>query len=130
MKRILNLTQHLATHEQKAVGVFDLDEWGRKEIANLLTFDTPPTPGEMMRRAYLVAELAGEVLIDNVFEEAMIGGAPFFMPALEAALAKAGLIPVYAFSRRQSVEKTLDDGTVRKIARFSHAGFVKGGLCF
>ena len=49
MKRILNLTQHLATHEQKAVGVFDLDEWGRKEIANLLTFDTPPTPGEMMR---------------------------------------------------------------------------------
>ena len=46
------------------------------------------------------------------------------MAALEAALREKGLTPVYAFSLRESVEETLEDGTVRKVNRFKHLGFV------
>ena len=34
------------------------------------------------------------------------------------------LVPIYAFSVRESVEETLPDGTVHKTACFRHKGFV------
>ena len=58
----------------------------------------------------------------------MIGGAPFFMGALEAALYRRDLTPLYAFSRREVVEKATDDGAVTKTAVFRHEGFVAGGI--
>ena len=58
-------------------------------------------------------------------EAAMIGGAPFFMSALEAALKERGVRAVHAFSRRESGEERLPDGSVRKTQVFRHAGWVE-----
>ena len=58
----------------------------------------------------------------------MIGGAPFFMSALERALLDVGITPLYAFSIRESVEKAAEDGTVTKINVFKHVGFVEANL--
>ena len=54
----------------------------------------------------------------------MIGGAPFFMAALESALRDVGVTPIYAFSKREVVEEPQSDGSVKKTAVFRHAGFV------
>jgi hypothetical protein len=42
---------------------------------------------------------------DGTAIHCMIGGAPFLMGPLEAALLKDNRVPVYAFSVRESVEK-------------------------
>ena len=47
------------------------------------------------------------------------------MPPLEKALRGLGIRPLYAFSVRESVEETLPDGSVRKVAVFRHKGFVE-----
>ena len=119
MAKIINLTQHQATPEQIAADVVDLAPADRARLATLLTFDTLPTRAELDRRASdIVEEFAAG------YGTAMIGGAPFFMSALERALDVRAIDAVYAFSVRESVEETLPDGTVRKTAVFRHRGFV------
>lgn len=59
----------------------------------------------------------------------MVGGAPFFMAPLEAALRAVNIIPVYAFSKRESVEEKQPDGSVKKTQVFKHAGFVPACDC-
>ena len=119
--RILNLTQHPATAEQRAEGVFDLVNEERQALAECLTFDESPTKAEMVKRARTIVSLVVMVRPDD---GVMIGGAPFFMSTLEEEL-KAARIPfAYAFSKRVSEERTLADGTVEKVNRFAHAGWV------
>ena len=115
---IINLTQHQATQEQIAQGVIECTK--ATEVRSLLTFTTIPSQEEMEERAKRIAEIAKEQSCDS----AMIGGAPYFMSSLEKALREVGIKPVYAFSVRQSVEKTLPDGTVQKLNVFKHVGFV------
>lgn len=138
---IMNLTQHKSTPEQRAAGVFDLEEDVHAEVRELLTFDALPTREEIEDRAADIALIAAhfsapEDRANDNYElpagdsggfalQAMIGGAPFLMAALEAALLDQGIRPVYAFSRRESAEETQPDGTVRKTAVFRHAGFVE-----
>lgn len=56
---------------------------------------------------------------------AMIGGAPYMMALLEQALWARGIVPLYAYSERRSVEKTDPiTGEVTKTAVFVHLGFV------
>lgn len=55
---------------------------------------------------------------------AMIGGAPFFMAPLEAAILSVGVTPVYALSDRVSIEEPLSDGSTRKTQVFKHLGFI------
>ena len=55
----------------------------------------------------------------------MIGGAPWLMGTLETKLREYGIQPMYAFSRRESVEQKQPDGSVRKVNVFRHAGWVK-----
>ena len=120
---IINLTQHTATADQIAAGVQDLTGSGRDQVIAALTFDALPTAADLRDRAAtiaLVAMLAGT-------DKAMIGGAPYFMAPLESALKSAGITPVYAFSRRESVEETQPDGSVKKINIFKHSGFVEAG---
>lgn len=117
---IVNLTQHLATPEQKLAGVEDLPASYRKDLLDLITFEHLPTRAEINRRAVEVAYLARHFGA----EYALIGGAPFFMSALEDSLKRAGIRPLYAFSRRESVEETLPDGSVKKVQVFRHAGFI------
>ena len=120
-KRIVNLTQHQATPEQKEDGVFDLAPEGREKLAALLTFDEPPTAGEICDRARGIADLTR----DRGVNAAMIGGAPYLMSALENELSAARILPLYSFSRRESVDTPQPDGSVRKVATFKHAGWVR-----
>lgn len=119
---ILNLTQHTATADQVVAGVVDLSADLRKELSSLLTFNTLPSAQDVQERA--------EAVRDFVFEKTftmgavMIGGAPFFMGALERVLKDEGLQVCYAFSARVSVEKEVD-GIVVKTMEFKHLGFVE-----
>jgi hypothetical protein len=136
--KTLNLTQHAASTEQVIAGVFDLvlggeclassfgfkpEQFGYyKTLSDCLTFDELPSPHKMWSRAVLLAAVAKACGA----ESAMIGGAPFFMPVLELALSQRCIQPLYAFSKRESVEETLPDGSVKKTNVFKHVGFVKG----
>lgn len=127
---IVNLTQHQSTPEQISAGVVDLPPAEREALAALLTFDTLPTRQEIENRAADIAELAaynglgGDDTDSPHVGAAMIGGAPYLMPALEKALQAVCITPLYAFSVRESVEQPQADGSVRKVNVFRHAGFV------
>lgn len=116
---IINLTQHDSTPAQKAEGV--VEPMDKQAVKSLLTFNAIPTVAELSERAEKLANLARE----SGAPAAMVGGAPYFMSALERALTAQGVKPLYAFSVRKSVDKTMPDGTVQKCAVFEHAGFVE-----
>lgn len=117
---IINLTQHAATTEQVAAGVRDVPENQRAELSALLTFDTIPSQGEITQRVDALVELAD----GQACAEAMIGGAPYLTAPLAVALKEAGIEPLYSFTRRDAVEQTQADGSVRKVAVFRHVGWV------
>lgn len=123
--KIINLTQHVATPEQKAAGVFDVSPEHRKALQEALTFDAAPTRWEIKARAARVVRIMkAEASGDNSdCAVAMLGGAPWLMYDLQAAVKEAGFEAVYAFSQRRSVEKMVD-GKVVKTNEFVHAGFV------
>lgn len=79
-----------------------------------------PSNLELLKRAAALAEAAAQIGVRT----AMIGGAPYLMGPLEYALWELGITPVYAFSQRESVEKTLPNSDVRKVAVFRHLGWV------
>jgi len=120
MSAILNLTQHPATADQISQDVIDVDADCRQELSELLTFDELPSVLLIERRAQALVAMA---LLAGV-KRAMIGGAPFLMEPLAATLRANGIDPVYAFSRRESVEKPDGHGGVIKTAQFRHLGFV------
>lgn len=120
---IINLTQHAASPEQVAAGVIDLPADEREQLTQLLTVDALPTRSKIEARCADIASLAA-LAFDAHPVQAMIGGAPWMMSALEGALIDAGIEPVYAFSVRESVEQAQPDGSVRKVNIFRHAGFV------
>ena len=122
---IINLTQHTATPEQIAQGVVDLTGEALTALRGALTFDTLPVSEDVVEAAEEIAALAASHF-GVVPEAAMIGGAPFLMAALERALRVYGIKPLYAFSVRDSVEKTCPDtGAVTKTAIFKHVGFIE-----
>lgn len=115
----------------------DLPAALRAHVTEWLTLLSLPTAAEITDRAAALADLAcrlqdpedrAEEGVDlgssAVALHAMISGAPRLMAPLEAALRDHGLIPVYAFSARESIEEVLPEGTVRKSAVFRHQGFV------
>lgn len=118
---IVNFTQHHATTEQVEAGVVELIPFS--ERSEILTFVEIPTVQEIRGRAEEAAKLISSVAEKGV--QVMIGGAPFFMGALETALKEAGFKPVYAFSERKSVDVVKEDGSVVKTAVFVHKGFVE-----
>jgi len=122
MKKIVNLTQHPATPEQIAAGVEDLRGPALEALRECLTFDALPTRFDIEVAAEAIATLAATGL---EYEAAMIGGAPWLMAPLEAALRRYGVRPLYAFSRREVAEEAMPDGSVRKVAVFRHVGFVE-----
>jgi hypothetical protein len=116
---IVNLTQHPGTPEQ---GVTDLTGEAKERLVELLTFEEIPSRVDIIDRAYGIATL-GAVMPRA--DAAMIGGAPYLMAPLEAALRLWGIKPLYAFSLRESVEEIAADGTVKKTAVFKHKGFIE-----
>lgn len=140
---ILNLTQYPVTAEQKAAGVFDLPPEQRAELTHLLTFEEIPSAEEILAACEDIATLAAMHADEAersddpddpaaVFSgdghgtatHAMIGGALWLMGPLSAALRSHLMEPVFAFSRRESVEEAQADGSVRKVGVFRHVGFV------
>lgn len=115
---MLNLTQHNATQEQLDAGVTEPDN--KAAVQELLTFEELPTMLEIEQRARQLVQLARDAGAD----EALIGGAPFFMSALEVALSLHGVRAFYAFSKREAVDQPQADGSVRKVQVFRHNGFV------
>lgn len=132
---IINLTQHDATPEQVAAGVVNLKGEQLARLRQLLTFEELPSSGQINDRAITVAHLAiyngfgGDDGDDPHPHAAMIGGAPFFMAALERQLRDLGVDPVYAFSQRRAVEEKQADGSVKKTQVFQHLGFVTPPAC-
>ena len=123
---IINLTQHVATAEQLAAGVIEPSVEDKKNIQALLTFDNLPSVEDLEGRAYSLATLVTNMGAANASHHTvMVGGAPYFMSFLEKALKAQGHKPVYAFSRRRSVDQLQPDGTVKKVAVFQHLGFVE-----
>lgn len=106
----LNLTQHKSTPEQGCE-----EPHNKGLIQDLLTFNEVPTKEEIEKRAASLANIAADAGADSV----MIGGAPFLMPTLEIMLANKGIMPMYAFTRREVEEH---DGLKKSV--FRHVGFV------
>lgn len=126
MLKILNLTQHVATAEQVADGVFEPSQEMKNEIRKLLTFDSHviSTPSIISRNAKNLANLVAKEY--NPRDTAvMIGGAPFFMAPLANELMAVGYTVLYSFTDRVSVDVTNPDGTVTKTSTFKHLGFVQ-----
>lgn len=122
-EKIANLTQHPASAEQIKDGVFDLGPEKREKLGQLLTFEEVPNKALLQRRAEEIVDL----LYDGstfVAKKAMIGGAPFLMGYLENELRIEGVSPLYAFSRRESIEKVVN-GETQKLSVFKHLGFVE-----
>jgi len=126
MRKILNLTQHNTSEEQKKAGVFEPAE--KEKIRDLLTFSEIPDREEIRMRAYRITKLARKELgkeieqarkEDCLYPQAMIGGAPFLMGTLEFYLRKESIEPVYAFTKREVIEER-----EKKISLFKHMGFV------
>lgn len=117
---ILNLTQHQATEDQKKRGVFEVSETLKSQIRDLLTFDGLPKEGEVEQRAKQLARLVSENWALHQRRFVMVGGAPFFMPALCQALKEEDFFPLFAFSKRIVEE----DAEGKKVSRFVHEGFV------
>lgn len=119
MSSIINLTQHSATPEQVAAGV--IEPANKAEVQSVLTFRGAPSATEISDRAAKLAEVAQQ----SGCSAAMIAGAPYLMGALERALCKVGVKPLYSFSTRESVETQQPDGSVVKTNVFRHAGWVE-----
>lgn len=150
--KTLNFTQDAATQDQVEVGVLDLPLDLSQRVKDLLTFHAVPSVEEIRQRAQTLATLARDVqtILANQaskdaapyyrgedvgmepppsaymadFRQVMVGGAPFFMGSLCAALKEYGLEPVFAFSTRESVYEVHPGGSVRKTTVFRHSGWV------
>ena len=113
--RILNLTQHLATPEQVEAGVVEPAD--KALVQQLLTFDELPSIEEIQRRSVKLLDIC------RGYTYVMLGGAPYLMGTLEGVLIDHVITPVYAYSKRVSVEQVVD-GVVTKSTVFKHIGFV------
>jgi hypothetical protein len=121
---ILNATQHQVTPEQLEAGIVDLPSEIRSELGKLLTFEELPSQTDLRIRSIQITGL----LMANGAKPGtriMIGGAPFFMEELADTLRRSGMRPCYAFSRRESVDQHMEDGSVRKVAVFRHVGLIE-----
>lgn len=102
-----------------------MPEPARSELIKLLTFEELPTSEIIHERASQICELVASTFADVEPKVLLLAGAPFLMSTLEIFAALRGWKPVYAFSKRESVEELQPDGSIKKISVFKHAGFVE-----
>jgi len=124
MEKIINLTQHAPTKEQKETGVIEPTGEDKEVIREYLTFNNLPSQKNIKMRAKALSDIAFKYHLEKGIRKVLIGGAPYLMGALERSLLAKGLTPVYAFSKRVSKEITLPDGSVEKKMLFKHEGFI------
>ncbi len=56
-----------------------------------------------------------------------VASSPIVLPTGQPADLDSGLVPVYATTRRESVEERLPDGDGRTVRRFKHVRFRRYG---
>jgi len=146
--KVVNLTQHHATAEQKAAGVVDFDKWLKSCLDNMdadtradvltrhrldgcsfgewlssaLTLPTDKrAPVTVRTRAEAIRNMVAEVGMKSGGEvrAVMLGGDPALMMDLSELFVRAGILPVMAVSDRDA--RDLGDG--RKVAGFRFNGF-------
>ena len=135
---ILNLTQHQMTPEQYEYNGVKLKELcfeipeeqeeHNKRVKTLINFHELPTRDTINSRVLEITNFALQHFIGADVENnryALIGGAPYLTAPLAEMLKKVGITPLYAFSKRESVETTQPDGSVVKTSVFKHAGYVE-----
>lgn len=115
--QIFNLTQHLSTKTQ--LDVVEPSKEVKEKIKNLLTFKEQPDLKELNKRATALAKL-----IPTGIRNVLIGGASYFMPVLHRQLVNYGYYPHYSFSPRVSKDIPQKDGTVKKVSKHQHLGYV------
>ena len=116
---IINLTQHSASAEQLTAGVVNMED--QKLVSDLLTFNELPSIEQIINKAETLASLIDAPCGTHV----MIGGAPWLMVPLINSLKKRGFVPVFAFSKRVSIETVQPDGSIKKTSVFKHEGFIE-----
>lgn len=126
---VINLTQHVASPEQVEAGVLDLDGAYREMLLDILNFVGQPTSEDVLESARDLAFLMERCIkrFDEPDLRFMLGGAPFLMAQLsnlEVFDEDLQSRILFAFSERESVERTLPDGSVQKTAVFKHKGFI------
>ena len=98
-----------------------------------MTFDdmSDATETEIAARAGRIAAIAALHASPDDREDdkgfagtAMIGGALWLMRPLVNTLIDQGITPVFAFSKRETIESPDGNGGVRKPGVFEHGGFV------
>lgn len=94
--KILNLTQHQATKTQIERGVVEPSPASKDIIKKLITFEEAP---DMETLAVNAGKLAAFAAMKG-YHQALIGGASYYMPYLEAALIQNGIQPQYAFTQQ------------------------------
>lgn len=122
---MLNLTQHVVTAEQLRDGAVEPEPDVKAEIQKLITFDRSVMdhPEQIWNRAKaLTALIKREYPLVN---QAMVGGALYFMPALVRELKEAGIQPFFSYTDRVSTETQNPDGSVTKTLVFKHLGWVE-----
>lgn len=120
---MINLTQHVST----VLTVKEPSDKGK--VKELLTFEHAPTEHEIQMRAQELAQIALSEQTPWDLEiqgprQALIGGAPYLMAALERSLRLNKIEPLYAFTERQVEEVTNSDGSVTKKSVFVQTGWV------
>ena len=119
--RIYNLTKHKFTAEQQADAT--CVEVPAAQDPKLQDFSAPPTNEEMETRASQLMQLA----IDAGAEEkdhVLIASAMYFIPYLIEAAKEADLVPTFSFTKRQSKETKLEDGSIKQEYIFRHEAWI------
>lgn len=144
---IINLTQHVATEDQVAAGVVNVQDNFTATLKNLLTFPATYDVYMLIVRAQAVAAIAydswnascqaaadadtrplsstDDAYMDYWYhssKECMIGGMPSFMRHLEDALIAKGFKVGYACTARVSIDVPDGNGGVKKSSVFKHVG--------
>lgn len=122
---MLNLTQHALTVEQWRDGAVEPEADVKAQIQELITFDRSVMehPEQILNRAKeLVSLIKREYPLVN---QAMVGGALYFMPALVREMKEAGIQPYFSYTDRVSQETHNPDGSVTKTLVFKHLGWVE-----
>ena len=131
------MPQHKVTPDQQEVGVIQTPESIAERVLELSTFTAdehgnPPTMDYVRSNASKLAlvvnnykkpiKISDNFYLTGYINQVMIGGAPFFMPKLEAALLDKNIGVHYSFTERVVQEVTQPDGTVQKVSKFSYLG--------
>jgi hypothetical protein len=127
MVGLINLTQHELTPEQREF--IDIEcHVDRQKVKDLLNFTKLPSKADILYRALDLAAIVENIVDQDEHVDlflVLIGGAPYLMKPLIEELKELGVIPVFSYTDRVSVETMQPDGSVVKTNVFKHIGFVE-----